>query len=171
MAKENGNLRFDFQALEIGNADTRNIAMSLGGEDFAFDVGMMPGAETLALPKQQIVIAARGAGLIPLGLMGTVADFRDLNRIRRAAEMARRFGVEGASCVHPSNVAILNAAFSPSSDEIYHAQRIVDAYSDAKERGNGAISVDGMMIDEPVVNRAKLLLARWAVIKARKVDH
>ena len=156
-----------FQSLEIGAADPRNIAMHLGGEDFSSDVGMIPGADTLAMPKQQVVIAARAAGLIPLGLMGTVADFQDLNGIRLAAEMSRRFGIEGASCVHPSNVPILNAAFSPNPDEIDYAERVVAIYANATAKGIGAISVDGKMIDVPVVRRAELLLARWAAIKVR----
>lgn len=157
-----------FQAWEIGAADPRNIAMGLGGEDFASNVSMMPGPDTLAFPKQQVVIAARAAGLIPLGLMGSVADFHDLDGIRFAAEKARRFGVEGASCVHPSNIPILNAAFCPSADEIHHAERVVDAYGDAIAKGNGVITVDGKMIDIPVVRRAETLLARWARIKARQ---
>ena len=159
-----------FQALEIGGADPRNIAMNLGGEDFASDVGMMPDTDILAMPKQQVVIAARAAGLIPLGLMGTVANFQDLNGIRRAAEMSRRFGIEGAPCVHPSNVPILNAAFSPSPDEIDYAERVVEAYADATGKGSGAVAVDGKMIDVPVVRRAELLLARWAAIKARHTE-
>jgi len=157
-----------FRAVEIGRADPRNVAMNLGGEDFAADVGLVPDGETLAMPKQQIVIAARAAGLMPMGLMGTVAEFQDLDGIRKAAQMARRFGMEGASCVHPSNVPILNEAFSPSSDEVDFARRAVAAYADATATGSGAITVDGKMIDVPVVHRAEKLLARWAAIEARQ---
>ena len=124
-----------FKAVEIGAADPRNVAMNLGGEDFAADMGLAPGADTLALAKQQVAIAARATGLMPMGLMGTVADFRDLEGIKVAAETARRFGMEGASCVHPSNVPILNAAFSPSSEEIDNARRVVAAYTDATAKG------------------------------------
>ncbi len=157
-----------FRSFEIGTADPRNIAMSLGGEDFAVDVGMIPDSDTLAMPKQQVVIAARAARLIPLGLMGTVANFQDLNGIRRIAEMSRRFGVEGAPCVHPSNIEILNSAFSPSSSEIDYAERVVNAYSEAISKGRAATTLDGNMIDVPVVRRAEILLARWEAIKARQ---
>jgi len=157
-----------FQALEIARADKRNVALNLGGEDFAADVGMVPDGETLALPKQQIVIAARAAGLMPLGLFGTVADFQDLEGVRRAAETARRFGMEGASCIHPSNVPILNEAFSPNPEEVEHANRVITAYAEATAAGQGAITVDGKMIDVPVVERAEKLLARWAAIEARQ---
>jgi len=156
-----------FKAVEIGAADPRNVAMNLGGEDFAADMGLAPGADTLALAKQQVAIAARATGLMPMGLMGTVADFLDREGIKVAAETARRFGMEGASCVHPSNVPILNAAFSPSSEEIDNARRVVDAYADATAKGSGAITVDGKMIDVPVVQRAEKMLARWAAIEGR----
>jgi len=157
-----------FQALDIGRADPRNVAMTLGGEDFAADVGLAPSAETLTMPKQQVAIAARAAGLMPMGLMGTVADFQDLDAIRQAAEAARRFGMEGASCVHPSNVPVLNEAFSPSAAEVDHAERVVAAYAESTASGSGAITVDGKMIDVPVVQRAEKLLARWAAIQVRQ---
>ena len=160
-----------FQALQIAEADPRNIALNLGGEDFAADVNMRPDVDTLALPKQQIVIAARAAGLIPLGLMGTVADFQDLKGIRQAAEKARRFGVEGASCVHPSNVPILNTAFSPSKIEVQHAKKLINKYEEALVTGKGAFRFNGKMIDLPAVRRAQMLLKRWAAIEARQARH
>ena len=156
-----------FKAVEIGAADPRNVAMSLGGEDFAADMGLVPGADTLTLAKQQVAIAARATGLMPMGLLGTVTDFLNLDGIKFAAEKARRFGMEGASCVHPSNVPILNAAFSPSPAEIDNARRVVAAYTDATAKGSGAITVDGKMVDVPVVQRAEKTLLRWAAIEGR----
>ena len=157
-----------FPAREIAKAEPRSSAMVLGGEDFAMDVGMVPGGDTLAMAKQQVCYAARAAGLMPLGLMGTVADFTDLEGVREAAERAHRFGMEGASCIHPSNVPILNAAFSPGPDAVDHAERVVAAYAEATKAGRGAITVDGKMIDGPVVRRAEKLLARWRAIEARE---
>lgn len=157
-----------FEIRQIATADERNVAMLLGGEDFAMDAGLLPDGETLALPKQQVMYAARAAGLMPLGLMGTVADFTDLDGVRAAAERARRFGMEGASCIHPSNVPVLNAAFTPGSAEIDHARRVVEVYKEAEAAGKGAITVDGKMIDVPIVIRAERLLARMAAIEARE---
>ena len=62
---------------------------------------------------------------------------------------------------------ILNAAFSPSPQEIDNARRVVDAYADATANGSGAIAVDDKMIDVPVVQRAKKVLARWTAIAGR----
>src|SRR5262249_46344646 len=62
----------------IARAHPRVVAMTLGAEDFSLSVGMLPEAEGLFFPKQQMIIAARAAGILPLGFLGTVADFRDL---------------------------------------------------------------------------------------------
>ena len=156
-----------FNALEIANGSSRNVAMLLGGEDFATDAGMEPAEETLLMPKQQILLATRAAGLMPLGLIGTVADFGDAEAVAAVAERSRRFGFEGASCVHPSLVPVLNRAFTPSPDQLERARRIVDAYVEAEAAGTGAITVDGKMVDVPVARRAERLLARWRVLAAR----
>ncbi len=152
----------------IARADTRNVALELGGEDFALSTGMVPDAETLALPKQMALYAARAAGLMPLGILGSIADYADLDAYRVTAERSRRFGFEGAACIHPSNVSILNDVFTPSPAQAAHARRLVDAYADAQRAGSGAVSVDGRMVDVPVVERAQKLLARLEAIRARE---
>lgn len=155
------------RAPEIAHADPRAVAMVLGGEDMALDMGMSPDEETLAMPKQQIAIVARAAGLIPFGIMGTIADYADLDRVREVALRSRRFGFEGAACIHPSAIAVLNDAFTPDAAEVDAARRIVDVYAAAAAEGTGAITVDGKMIDVPVVRRAENLLARHAAILRR----
>ncbi len=152
----------------IARADTRNVALELGGEDFALSTGMVPDAETLALPKQMALYAARAAGLMPLGILGSIADYADLDAYRVTAERSRRFGFEGAACIHPSSVTILNDIFTPSPAQAAHARRMVDAYADAQRAGSGAVSVDGRMVDVPVVERAQKLLARLEAIRARE---
>ncbi len=149
-----------FRAVEIAAADPRLVGLVLGSEDIAADVGMPPAPETLLAPKQTVIFAARAAGLTPYGLVGTVADYQDADEVRRIAELSKRFGVCGAACIHPSVVPILNEVFSPSPDEIAKARRIVAAYEEATARGVGAITLDGTMIDVPVVERAKRLLER-----------
>lgn len=156
-----------FKAAEIAAAHPRNVAAFLGGEDFAAAAGMVPDPETLFLPKLLTLFAARAAGIVPLGMIGTVADYRDLGAVRDNIRRSRRFGFEGASCIHPSVVALLNEEMSPSTEEVSQAERIVDAYGKAEEEGIGAIAVDGMMIDVPVAERAKALLRRHAAIRER----
>jgi citrate lyase subunit beta/citryl-CoA lyase len=152
----------------IASADPRILALELGGEDFALSTGMVPDPETLAVPKQMVLYAARAAGVIPLGILGSIADYADLDAYRVTAERSRRFGFEGAACIHPSGVPILNEVFTPGDAEAAHAQRIVDAYARAQEAGSGAVSIDGRMVDVPVVERAQKLLARLQAIRARE---
>lgn len=153
---------------EIARAHPRLVALSIGAEDFALSVGMLPDAEGLFLPKQQMIIAARAAGILPLGFIGTVADFRDLDAYRLTIRRARRLGFMGASCIHPSQVAILNQEFRPSPDEVAAAERAVAAYDAATASGIGAIELDGKMIDVPVIERAKHVLARHRAVLARE---
>jgi citrate lyase subunit beta / citryl-CoA lyase len=153
---------------EIARAHPRLVALSIGAEDFALSVGMLPEAEGLFFPKQQMIIAARAAGILPLGFIGTVADFRDLDAFRATIRRSRRLGFAGASCIHPSQVAILNEEYRPSPDEVAAAERAVAAYDAATAAGIGAIELDGKMIDVPVIERAKHVLARHRAVLARE---
>ena len=157
-----------FRMAEIARAHPRLIAMTLGAEDFALSVGMVPEAEGLFYPKQQMIIAARAAGIMPMGFLGTVADFRDLEAFRATLKRSRRLGFMGASVIHPAQVPILNEEFAPAAEEVAHADRVVAAYDKATAEGVGAIVVDGRMIDVPVVERAQALLARHRAIAARQ---
>jgi citrate lyase subunit beta / citryl-CoA lyase len=147
---------------ETARAHPRLVALSIGAEDFALSVGMLPEADGLFFPKQQMIIAARAAGILPLGFIGTVADFRDLDAFRATIRRSRRLGFAGASCIHPSQVAILNEEYRPSPDEVAQAERAVAA------AGIGAIELDGKMIDVPVIERAKHVLARHRAVLARE---
>ncbi len=156
-----------FRIAEIAKASPRLVALNLGAEDFALSAGMWPEAEGLFMPKQMCVFAARAAGIMPLGFVGTVADFSDLDGFRETVRRSRRIGFVGASVIHPSQIAILNEEFRPSAAEVEHARRVVAAYGKALAEGVGAVTVDGKMIDVPIVERARLLLEREAAIAAR----
>ena len=158
-----------FRANEIARADPRIIAMGLGSEDFALEAGMTPDAETLYMPKQTIQIAARAAGIIPLGFIGTVANYADTKAFTETVRRSRRFGFEGAACVHPSCIPILNTELTPTSDEIAKAKQIITAYEEADKQGMGAITHDGKMIDVPIVERARRLLARADAIAQKEL--
>jgi citrate lyase subunit beta / citryl-CoA lyase len=149
-----------FRAREIALATPRLVALSLGAEDFAWSVGMEPLGETLEMPKQTVIIAARAAGILPLGFMGTVADFKDLDAFRAVVRRSRRFGFAGATCIHPSQLAILNEEYGVSPEQAERARRLIAAYEAAMAKGVGAVTFDGKMIDVPVVKRARALLAR-----------
>ncbi|WP_108659163.1 HpcH/HpaI aldolase/citrate lyase family protein [Acuticoccus kandeliae] len=151
----------------IAAASDRVVAMTLGGEDIAAAVHGASDEETLLWPRQQMIFAAATAGVAPIGLMGSLAGYKDKERFRAIAERSRRFGYWGATCIHPDQVAIVREAFSPSEDEVANAQKIVTALDEAIAAGDAAVSVDGRMIDPPVAAHARRILEIDARIKAR----
>jgi len=147
-------------ARRIAIAVPRIYALITGGEDLATSLAAEPVPEVLRLPKLMVHLAAKAAGVLSLGLLRTVADYADLAAVEKSAREARAFGFDGASCVHPSVVPILNRAFSPSEQELDHARRLIAAAAKATAAGQGAFAFEGRMVDEPVVKRAQALLAR-----------
>jgi citrate lyase subunit beta/citryl-CoA lyase len=152
---------------QIAAASPRLVALSLGSEDFCADVGMEPSEETLMGPKQQLIITAASARLMAFGVVGVNTSFKDEAAYLAMARRSRGFGFAGSSAIHPSQVALLNDAFSPTPDEIAHAERVVAASAAAAAEGRGAFALDGKMVDAPIVARAMRLLAADAAIKAR----
>jgi len=157
-----------FQMPEIARSSPRLVAMNIGGEDFALENGMEPTEETLLMPKQQMIFAARAGGLMPLGFIASVAAFGDSEAFGRMVRRSRQFGFMGAGCIHPGQVPIVNREYSPSAEEAAFARRIVEENAKAEAGGRASFALDGRMIDVPVVERARRLLARLAAIDARE---
>ena len=157
-----------FQMPAIAQSSARLAAMNIGGEDFALETGMEPTEETLLMPKQQMIFAARAAGIMPLGFIASVAGFGDWEAFGRMVRRSRQFGFMGAGCIHPGQVPIVNREYSPSADEVAYARRIVEENARHEAAGRASWSLDGKMIDVPVVMRAQRLLARHAAVQARE---
>ena len=156
-----------FRMPEIAGASPRLAAMNIGGEDFATAVGMAPEEETLLMPKQQMIFAARAAGLMPLGFIASVAAFGDWDAFRAMVRRSRKFGFMGAGCIHPGQVPIVNEEYSPSAEELAWAKKVVEEDAKHSAAGRASWSLDGKMIDVPVVLRAKGILERHRAIQAR----
>ncbi len=90
---------------------------------------------------------------------GAYANFKDAEGYRREAEAARRLGYLGKSCIHPTQVPIANAVFRPTDSEIAHSLKVIDAAREAAQKGIGAFTVNGRMVDAPFVRRAESILA------------
>ena len=153
---------------EIAHAVDRTAAMLLGSEDLAADCDMLPTPETLLNYKQQMIVAAKSAGLMPMGFIDSVAGISDWDVFRGMVRRSREFGYMGAVCIHPRQVIIANEEFRPSAAEVEHACRVVSLDREAAASGSGAFQLDGKMIDVPVVRRAQRLLARHERIEARE---
>jgi len=143
----------------IARASPRIAALLIGAEDLAAECNAAPDDDLMAQAKRQMVLAAVAAGVAPLGTLGTVADFRDPEAVRALALRSRRSGLVGATCIHPSLVPVMNAAFAPSAEEVDRARRQIAAAAEAAAEGRGSFVVDGMMVDEPVLIRARRTLA------------
>ncbi|MEK6243906.1 MAG: CoA ester lyase [Pseudomonadota bacterium] len=157
-----------FEMPAIARSVPRLAAMNIGGEDFALEAGMEPTEETLLMPKQQMIFAARSGGLMPLGFIASVAGFGDWDGFRRMVRRSRQFGFMGAGCIHPGQVPIVNQEYSPSAEEAAYARRVIEANGKAEAAGRASFAIDGKMIDVPVVERARRLLARLAAIEERE---
>jgi len=141
-------------------AGPRVFAMAAGGEDLATAMDAEPTPDALRLPKLLVHLAAKAAGVRSFGMLRTVANYRDVDAIAASAREARALGFDGASCIHPAVVPILNDAFAPSPAALDRARRMVAAFDAAASEGRGAFVFDGEMVDLPIVERARRLLAR-----------
>jgi len=125
-----------------------------GSIDFQLDMGISGEGEELLYFRSQLVLASRLAGIAaPVDGVCTALD--DAEQLRADTLRARRLGFGAKLCIHPRQVAVVDAAFAPTPEEIAWAQRVLDA----AERAQGAaVALDGRMIDKPVILRAEALL-------------
>ncbi|MER9895492.1 CoA ester lyase [Mesorhizobium sp. M0119] len=144
---------------QIGAASPRVIGLALGTEDFSAECGFEPTYENLFGPCHQLILACRAQSLQAFGLPGTIARYDSSAGFDDLAIRSRKMGFDGVLCVHPNQVAAVNSAFRPTPTELGQAARVVAAFEEAEASDRGAVSVDGAMIDLPIVKRARALLA------------
>src|ERR1019366_2335768 len=136
-------------------AHTSNVErLMFGSIDFQLDLGIHGEGEELLYFRSQLVLVSRLAGL-PAPVDGITAVFDSTDPVRADTERARRLGFGGKLCIHPKQIATVNECFGPTPDEEAWARRVVEAAATA---GGAAISLDGEMIDRPVLARALELL-------------
>lgn len=150
---------------EIAAAHPRVVGLIVGSEDLALSLGMRPEADGLYVPAVLSVAAARAAGVLPLGFIGSIADYADKEAFRAVIRRARALGFVGGFAIHPNQVAVMNEEFAPSPAEVEAARKLVAAFDDARAKGLGAVVHEGRMIDAPVVERARAVIATAARIR------
>ena len=141
-------------AYEIAQASDRLDAMFFGGVDMAAELRARNDWLNLLYARSRIVHAAAGAEVDVIDV--PYLDLEDLSGMRREAEAARDLGFSGKGSIHPKQIPILNEVFSPSADEVAHAQKIVDAFANAE---TGLVVVDGKLIEKPVLRSMHRMLA------------
>jgi citrate lyase subunit beta / citryl-CoA lyase len=148
-------LRF---AADIAAAHPRVMGLQLGYADLLEPLGI-DRKDRAAIHHLQLAVrlAAGEAGIATYD--AAFADIKDPEGFRREAETAFKLGYAGKTCIHPSQVAIANEVFCPSDEEIAYAVRVVNASREAEEKGLGAFTVEGRMIDVPFVKRAQAIVA------------
>ena len=117
----------------------------------------------------RMTVACRAYGLRPID--GPFGDFADPDGYTAGAKRAAALGIEGKWAIHPSQIALANAVFSPTAKEVERAERILVALKEAEAQGKGAASLDGKMIDAASEKMAKNLLATAAAIKSADAAH
>jgi|SRR4051794_2004795 len=158
-------------AREIAESSPRLEALIFGPGDFSasmhmpatsigeFDVhdDVYPGHRWHAV-MHTIVAAARANGLRAMD--GPYAAFQDVAGLQRSARISRSMGFDGKQCIHPAQLAAVNEVFTPTEEEIAHAERVVQAYELAAANGRGAVTLDGRMIDAANLRMARVVLER-----------
>ncbi len=148
-------------AAEIGGCSDRVGAMCFGHVDFSRDM-QLPGAdapiEMLLHARSSFAVAARAARVDPIDTV--FVDVRDEAGFRADAALGRRLGFVGKLCIHPGQVPLANEVHTPAPSEVDFARRVLEADQQAKVDGRGVFTVDGKMIDAPILEAQRALLAR-----------
>jgi citrate lyase subunit beta/citryl-CoA lyase len=156
---------------EIATASPRLEALIFGPGDYAASQGVRadgvggaggyPG-DIWYYARNKIVVAARAAGIDAID--GPFAAVNDPDGYRRQCDLSEPLGFGGKWAIHPSQIALANEAYSPTTQEVERARRLEKAYGEAESRGLGAVSVDGQMVDAASVRLLRNTLARASLI-------
>jgi citrate lyase subunit beta/citryl-CoA lyase len=125
-----------------------------GSIDFSVDLGLTEGVEELQYFRSQLVLVSRLAGILP-PVDGVTTTLDDIDRITGDTRRARRNGFGGKLCIHPRQVAPVNAAFAPSAEEAAWAARVLQA---VENTDGAAVALDGKMVDRPVILQAQAIV-------------
>lgn len=150
---------------DIARAHPRLYGMIVGAEDLAVSMRMAVDPDGLYVPNIMAVAACRRAGIVPIGFVGSVADFADQDKFTQTVERAARLGFEGAFCIHPSQIEPANQAFSPDPKAVERARALVATFEQARANGQATCTFESRMVDAPVVAQAHLLIERDEALK------
>jgi citrate lyase subunit beta/citryl-CoA lyase len=145
-------------AYSIATASQRLIGIALGAEDFVTDLKTTrsPDGIELLTARSQILLAARAAGIDALDTV--FSDVNDEEGFTREVKLIKQLGFDGKSIINPRQIGIVHQVFTPTAAEVQKSLRIIAASEEAAEKGSGVISLDGKMIDKPIVERARRML-------------
>jgi citrate lyase subunit beta / citryl-CoA lyase len=158
------------EAPAIAAGSDRVIALLFGAEDFARDLGLPAEREAeaaeLVYARSAVVVAAVAARRQAID--GIWPDVTDEKGLRRDAVQARRLGFTGKSLIHPGQIDTINEVFSPSAAEVSYSRRVVQAFDEAQGKGLGAVALDGKLLDQPIVERARRTLVLYDAVSRKQ---
>ena len=142
-------------AYDIATASSRMMGIALGAEDYCANLKTQrtPSGNELQLARQTIVVAARAAGIDALDTV--YSNLNDMDTFRAEVEYIKSLGLDGKSTINPRQIEVVHEVFAPKEKDIAKARTILAAIKEAEERGSGVVSVNGKMVDKPVVIRAQ----------------
>ena len=159
---------FGARSLKDYRGPWRVKRVAFGAADFTSDVGMTwtAGEEELLPLRTSLVVASRAAGIeAPIDTVWV--RMKDAEGLRASVERSLRLGFQGRLCIHPDQVTVTNAVFTPSAEETARARKVVDAFRHAESQGLASIQVDGAFVDYPVYHRALRVLATLDALRDR----
>ncbi len=150
-------------AAAIAGGSPRVLTLAFGSGDFTRDLELpsirwsLEGTE-LAWARAKLIVDARAARR-PRPLDGPYLAVRDAEGFEQDCLTARRLGFQGKICIHPSQVAIVNRVFAPDPDEVSFCRKVIEEFKAAEARGSASITVDGIFVDYPIVDKAERIIA------------
>ncbi|MBN1232180.1 MAG: HpcH/HpaI aldolase/citrate lyase family protein [Candidatus Coatesbacteria bacterium] len=145
-------------AFSIARSSPRVTAISIGGQDLTADMGIKKTdeGEELHYARTRIVMAGKASGI---DVLDTVfADVNDEEGLRKETMMIKTLGFSGKAVINPRQIIVVHKVFKPDPKDVQRAKRIIKAYEEAVSQGKGVFSIDGKMVDAPVVKRAQIIL-------------
>lgn len=140
---------------DVIKSSERIVAVLLGGEDLTSDLGIKrtKEGEEIFYARNRVATACRASRMNAVDTPFT--DTNDYEGLRKDTSKAKSIGMTGKAAINPRQIDTIHSVFAPAEDEIKHAKRVLDAMEEAKKEGKGVFSLDGKMVDAPVLNRAR----------------
>lgn len=153
---------------DIAKASPRLMGIALGAEDYVRNMKTerSPDGIELLFARSSILHAARANGLMAFDTV--YSDARNEEGFLREASLIKQLGFDGKSLINPNQITLIHNLFAPTQKEVDHATRVIAAAEEAERNGSGVVSLNGKMVDSPIIERAKLVLQRAAASGIRE---
>lgn len=146
-------------ARDIAKASKRLIGIALGAEDYITNMKTRryPDGQELFFARSMILHAARAAGIAAIDTV--YSDVNNTEGFQNEVRMIKQLGFDGKSVINPRQIPLVNEIYTPTKKEIDHAKQVIWAIREAESKGSGVISLNGKMVDKPIVERAERVIA------------